>query len=163
MARRRLRVSSNRSVDTSGVAVQTLAPAPICAGVLGITRTTASWDRPVRMAWILAPATIDSAAWLAVRVPLIPAMATGRSWGFTAKTTRSPLAAAAAPSSVAWTPYRCDRCVRRVSTGSATAISPGAASSFSSTPLRMASAIVPPPIKAMRIPSPYAGHVYCST
>jgi hypothetical protein len=45
---------------TSGVAVQTVMPWPICAGVLGMARTTAAWAVPSASFLMGTPARIDS-------------------------------------------------------------------------------------------------------
>ena len=64
---------------TASVAVQTVIPSPICAGVFGIARTMASCLSADRIVSIVTPAMIDITVCLPLRVELSERPAAGNS------------------------------------------------------------------------------------
>ena len=144
MEPRRREANSRFSSSTDSVAVQTLIPAPIAAGVFGMTRMIRSEPVAFLMVAIGTPAMIEM-----ITAPArLPPWSDFASWGLMARmTTSAPLAASSTVPAVR-TPNSFSMEARRSGTTSQTAVD-----SFWSTPaLRparsMAVPIAPPPMSA---------------
>src|SRR5260370_1305935 len=80
-------------------------PWPICAGVLGITRTSAPWSRPWRSVSVVAPAMIEMTSFSGARVPRSSPSTPAITCGLMPRTTTSPTRAATALSAGTWILY----------------------------------------------------------
>ena len=99
-----VRVRALPCASTLGVANQTVTPWPICAGVLGMQRTSAGWSRPAPSALVLAPAMMLITSCSGLSFPRSSGITSASICGLTARSTMSAPRAASALLSVVPTP-----------------------------------------------------------
>ena len=136
---------------TSGVAIHTLMPWPICAGVLGMTRMIRSHPVSSRNRSMRTPAAMDRNGPL-TGLGVRRAESASMCCGFRATIFRPPESAlftASALSATVVTPCFSDSAARRSASISPTTISSGLATPFSMMAVIIASAITPPPMNAI--------------